>query len=235
MKVIKVQNYKQLSKQAAIFIAAQMIGNPKSVLGFATGGTPEGCYAELAALYKQGVIDFKEVTAFNLDEYYGLTGDHPQSYRHYMQHHLYSHVNVKPENTHVPDGGASDPAAECARYEKRIDAAGGIDLQLLGIGRNGHVGFNEPCDHFSSMTSLVDLTEDTLDANARYFGPGESPPTTALSMGIGSIMRARKILLVANGPGKKDALDRMINHPVTPTLPASILQFHPDVTVLYCD
>ena len=235
MKVIKVSDYADLSKKAAVIIAAQMLKNPKCVLGFATGSTPEGTYAELINMYEQGIIDFSEVTTFNLDEYYGLDAKHPQSYNYYMRKNLFDHVNVNNDNVHLPNGTASDSVQECVNYEHMIEQAGGIDFQLLGIGRNGHIGFNEPGESFSGRTFLTDLTQDTIDANARFFGPGEQVPTRAISMGISTIMAARSILLVANGESKIDALNRMIFHPVTPQLPASVLQFHSDVTVLYCD
>ncbi|MDR1209759.1 MAG: glucosamine-6-phosphate deaminase [Clostridiales bacterium] len=235
MKIIKTSGYQDLSKKAAIFIAAQMIHNPRSTLGLATGSTPEGVYAELAALRIGGVIDFADITTFNLDEYYGLPPFHPRSYRYYMREKLFQYVNIKEENIHIPDGSTDDAAAECARYEKAIRKAGGIDLQLLGIGRNGHIGFNEPSDSFARETYLVDLTEDTLEANARFFAKGEEMPKKAISMGINTIMQARGILLIACGEDKKEALRRMIEEPVTPMAPASVLQFHRHATIMYCD
>ena len=234
MKVIKAHDYADLSKKAATLIAAQVIRNPKSVLGLATGSTPVGVYAELTALYKVGVIDFAGITTINLDEYCGLAADHPQSYACFMRQNLFDHLNIGPGNTHLPNGMASDAPGECLRYEGLIEGLGGIDLQLLGIGRNGHIGFNEPGESFPAMTHLTELAKDTLDANSRFFGPGEKVPTQALSMGIGTIMRARSILLIASGPDKAWALDKMINGPVTPQLPASVLQFHPDATVIHC-
>ena len=235
MRVVKTSNYSELSQTAAIFIAAQMLRKQHSVLGLATGSTPEGLYSELVSLGDRKIIDFSEIRTFNLDEYYGLTKDHPQSYYYYMREKLFNYVNVKEENTHIPDGSAADPAEECERYENLIRQAGGIDLQLLGIGRNGHIGFNEPDDCFSQKTCLVDLTEDTLEANKRFFKSKEEMPGQALSMGINTIMQAKSILLVANGASKKAALDKMMNQPVTPQMPASVLQFHHNVTVMYCD
>ena len=235
MKIIKTADYASMSKKAATLIAAQIIRDPKSVLGLATGSTPVGAYTEMIALCKQGVIDFAGVTTVNLDEYYGLPGEHPQSYACFMREKLFGHVNITAGSTHLPNGMAADPDKECHRYEQLIDRLGGIDLQLLGIGRNGHIGFNEPGENFPPRTHLADLTEDTLAANSRFFGPGEKVPTQALSMGIGTIMRARSILLIAGGPDKAWALDAAINGPVTPQVPASVLQFHPDVTVIYCD
>jgi len=235
MNVIKAKDYEDLSKKAAIFIAARMVQNPRCVLGFATGSTPEGTYSELAALNAAGVVDFSEVTTFNLDEYYGLPGDHPQSYRYFMNEKLFSLVNMRSENINLPDGMAADPAGDCADYERRIREAGGVGLQLLGIGRNGHIGFNEPGGEFSRETCLVELTEDTKAANARFFGADETVPERAITMGIGTIMRAGEILLIANGSNKLEILDKMINGPVTPTVPASVLQLHNNVTVIYCD
>ena len=232
MKVLRASNYQNLSQKAAALIAAQIIRKPDSVLGLATGSTPEGVYAELIALNKQGVIGFDGVCTLNLDEYYGLPGEHPQSYGYYMRQKLFDHVNLNPGNTHLPNGVASDAQQECKRYEELIQRLGGIDLQLLGIGRNGHIGFNEPGESFPPATHLTDLTEDTLAANARFFATGEEVPTQAISMGIGTIMRAKSILLIASGPDKTWALDKTINGPVTPQVPASVLQFHPDVTVI---
>jgi len=233
--MIKTSSHLELSQKAAIFIAAQMIRNPQSVLGFATGSTPEDLYSELVTLSIGGIIDFSEITTFNLDEYYGLSNDHPQSYHYYMQEKLFQYVNIKQENIHIPDGSTSDAAKECERYEKLLRQAGGVDLQLLGIGRNGHIGFNEPADFFSGKTSLVDLTEDTLEANRRFFDANEEMPKQAISMGINTIMQAKSILLIASGADKKEALDKMANQPVTPQVPASVLQFHRHATVIYCE
>jgi len=235
MNVIKAISYEDLSKKAAVIIAAQMIRKPCSVLGFATGSTPEGTYRELANLNAAGVIDFSEITTFNLDEYYGLSGTHPQSYLYFMKDKLFNHVNMRPKAIHIPDGVAADPTAACAAYECAIRDAGGVDLQLLGIGRNGHIGFNEPDASFADETHVVTLTESTKVANSRLFGPGEQVPDKAVTMGVGTVMRARSILLIANGAEKKDVLDKMINGPVTPEVPASALQYHRRVTVIYCD
>ncbi|MCL2342975.1 MAG: glucosamine-6-phosphate deaminase [Firmicutes bacterium] len=235
MNVIKARDYTDLSKKAAVIIAAQMIRKPGSVLGFATGSTPEGTYRELADLNAAGVIDFSEITTFNLDEYFGLPGTHPQSYLYFMKDKLFNHVNMRPEAIHVPDGVAENPAASCAAYEQGIREAGGIDLQLLGIGRNGHIGFNEPDTAFADETHVVTLTESTKIANSRLFGPGEQVPDQAVTMGIGTIMRARSILLIANGSEKQEILDQALNGPVTPEIPASALQYHKRVTVIYCD
>jgi len=235
MKVIKAMSYADLSKKAAIVMAAQIIRNPKSVLGFATGSTPLGAYAELARMFADGAVDFSGIVSFNLDEYYGLAAAHPQSYHYYMRQNLFSHVNINPDNIRIPNGVAVDPEQECAEYEQSIQDAGGIDFQLLGIGRNGHIGFNEPGEIFTDKTHLTYLASDTLSANSRFFGPGEKMPTQAISMGIGTIMRAKSILLIASGADKADALSKMINGPVTPQMPASALQYHRDAIVMYCD
>lgn len=235
MRVIKTSSYQEMSQRAAIVIAAQIVKNPTSVMGFATGSTPEGLYEELIKMGKDGAVDFSGITTFNLDEYYGLKGDHPQSYRYFMQEKLFQHININQENIHMPDGSTSDPAAECKNYEAAIESAGGVDLQLLGIGGNGHIGFNEPSDAFSTATKLVDLTEETLNANQRFFESREEVPKQAISMGINTIMKAKSILLIASGKDKQEAVEKMINGPVTPQVPASILQYHPDVTVIYCD
>lgn len=235
MRVIKTANYEELSKKAAIVIAAQMIGNPQSVLGLATGSTPEGVYAELVKLNKDGMIDFEQITTFNLDEYYGLPQEHEQSYHYYMKEKLFKFINIKEENIHIPTGYTNNPEKECEEYENLIQQLGGIDLQILGIGRNGHIGFNEPSDCFAAKTSLVDLQEDTLKANQRFFSTRDEVPKQAISMGINTIMQAKSILLLANGAEKKDALDKLINQPVTPQVPASVLQFHPNAIIMYCD
>jgi len=235
MKIIKVASYADLSKKAALLVAAQIVRNPTGVLGLPSGSTPEGMYAELIRLYEQDVIDFSEITTFNLDEYQGLDAAHPQSYSYYMREKLFRHVNIHNDNIHIPNGAATDTIQECVNYEQLIEQAGGIDLQLLGIGRNGHIGFNEPGESFSGRTYLAELAQSTMDANARFFGEGERVPTHAFSMGVSTIMQARSILLIANGPEKTDTLNRMLFHPVTPKLPASVLQFHSDVTVMYCD
>lgn len=235
MQLIKAANYEDLSKKAATIIAAQIIEKADSVLGFATGSTPEGTYRELANMCSNKLISFENIRSFNLDEYYGLPSDHPQSYKYYMNQNLFSKVNIKAENANVPNGSAPDPNEECKRYENAIKAAGGLDLQLLGIGRNGHIGFNEPGDRFEQWTHLVELTEDTLDANKRFFDKIEDVPKKAISMGINTIMNAEKVLLIANGKDKTDALEKMLYQPVTPNLPASVLQFHRCATVIYCD
>jgi len=235
MKFITTQTYEKLSRQAANIISAQVIMKPDCVLGLATGSSPIGVYRQLIDWYNKGDIDFSQVTTVNLDEYVGLNGDHPQSYRYFMQTNFFDHINIKSENTYVPCGVAADTAAECAEYDARIRRFGGIDLQLLGIGLDGHIGFNEPGDCFVTATHVADLHESTVKANARFFAGEDEVPRQAISMGMVSIMQAKKILLIANGPAKKDVLLRAFEGPITPALPASILQLHPDLTVIFSE
>lgn len=235
MRVINVKNYQQLSRKAANIISAQVILKPDCVLGLATGSSPVGTYKQLVEWYNKGDIDFSEVTTVNLDEYVGLCESDEQSYRRFMQENLFDHVNIKRENTFVPDGLADDLAEECAAYDARIRRLGGIDLQLLGIGFDGHIGFNEPSDVFDKATHVVDLHESTIKANSRFFASEADVPRRAISMGMVSIMQARKILLIANGQGKKEILGKALYGPVTPQLPASLLQLHNDVTVIFSE
>lgn len=232
MRIYCEKDYNAMSRRAAAIIAAQVVAKPDCVLGLATGSTPVGAYKQLIEWNKQGDVSFAEVHSVNLDEYYGLAPEHDQSYRYFMRTNLFDHVDIVPENTNVPSGLAADPAAECARYEQTVAGLGYADLQLLGLGRNGHIGFNEPCDHFPVATHLVDLTQSTIDANARFFASADDVPKQALTMGIGTIMKARKILVVANGADKADAVWKAFAGPVTPEVPASILQLHPDVTLV---
>ena len=235
MKFITTETYDQLSHKAATIIASQVIVKPNCVLGLATGSSPVGIYKNLVKWYNQGDLDFSKVTSINLDEYVGLKGDHPQSYRFFMQDHFFNHENILPENTYVPNGCAEDFDKECAEYDERIKNYGGIDLQLLGIGVDGHIGFNEPGDTFDKNTHVADLHQSTIEANARFFDSVDEVPKQAVSMGLMSIMQAKKIVLIANGPAKKDVLLRAFNGPVTPQIPASILQLHPDVTVIFSE
>ena len=232
MRIYREKDYDAMSRRAASIIAAQVVAKPDCVLGLATGSTPIGAYQQLVKWHKQGDLSFKEVRSVNLDEYFGLAPTHDQSYRYFMQDNLFDHVDIVPENTNVPNGLAGDAGLECARYEKAVAALGYADLQLLGLGRNGHIGFNEPCNWFPVATHLVDLTESTIEANARFFASAGDVPRQALTMGIGTIMRARKILLVVSGADKADAVAKTVQGPVTPEVPASILQFHPDVTIV---
>ena len=232
MRIYREKDYDAMSRRAATIIAAQIVAKPDCVLGLATGSSPVGTYKNLVAWNKQGDISFKEVRSVNLDEYYGLSGDHDQSYRYFMQTNLFDHVDIVPENTNVPNGLAQDPAAEGERYEALVASLGYADLQLLGMGRNGHIGFNEPCGEFPLITHLVDLTESTIEANARFFASADDVPKQALSMGIGTIMKARKILVVVSGEDKADAVAKAVQGPIAPEVPASILQLHPNVTIV---
>ena len=233
MRFFEVDSYKAMSKKAADIIAAQIILKPNSVLGFATGSTPIGTYCNLIEMNKNGDVDFSEVRTVNLDEYYGLDASHEQSYRYFMNDHLFNHVNIKMENTNVPDGLAKDAAAEGERYDQLIKALGGVDLQLLGIGVDGHIGFNEPADVFTASTHLVELDKSTIEANSRFFDSADEVPRQAMTMGIMSIIQARKILMVASGTNKEEVLKSAFSGPVDPQNPASILQLHPDVTVIF--
>ena len=232
IKVIITRDYDEMSKLAAKMIADAIRAKPNIVLGLATGGTPEGCYKELVRMHKEEGLDFSQVVTFNLDEYVGLPPDHPQSYHYYMDVHLFNHVNIKRENIHIPDGMAKDLEKHCQEYEEMIKKAGGIDLQLLGIGRNGHIGFNEPGSPFDSRTRVVELTETTRRDNARFFKSIDEVPTHAVTMGLATIMEAKKIILLASGENKADAIAKAVEGPKTTRVPASILQDHPDCTFI---
>ena len=232
MKLIVAPNYAGICEKAADIFAAEIHRNPACVLGLATGSTPVGLYQALIRRYQEGALDFSKVQTFNLDEYCGLAGDHPQSYRYFMQKNLFDHVNIPPEHTHIPSGIAVDPEQECRRYDALIESCGGIDIQLLGIGHNGHIGFNEPDDHFPVNSHLTRLTESTIQANSRFFASESEVPTHAITMGAGSILKAKKILLMASGEGKAEILCRSMTGPVTPFVPASVLQLHRDVVIL---
>ena len=232
MRIYREKDYNAMSRRAAAVIAAQVVSKPDCVLGLATGSTPIGAYKQLIEWHKQGDLSFSEVRSVNLDEYFGLAPTHDQSYRYFMQKHLFDHVDIRPENTWVPDGLAEDPDAECVRYDELIRSLGYADLQLLGVGRNGHIGFNEPCDEFPVATHLVDLTQSTIDANARFFASANDVPRQALTMGVGTIMRARSILVMVSGADKAEAVRKTVMGPVTPEVPASILQLHPNVTLI---
>ncbi|MBE6884857.1 MAG: glucosamine-6-phosphate deaminase [Ruminococcaceae bacterium] len=231
MRLIKTKDYAEASAVAAEIMAAQIILKPDSVIGLATGSTPCGMYANLVKKYQNG-LDFSAVTTVNLDEYVGLPEEHEQSYRKFMNDNLFNHVNIKPENTHLPNGMAADPEAECVAYEQLINSLGGIDMQLLGIGHNGHIGFNEPSDHFVCDTNCITLTARTIEANSRFFDSPDDVPRRALSMGIRTILRAKRILLLITSEEKAEILKKAVYGPVTPQVPASILQLHPDVTVV---
>lgn len=233
MNIIKTQNYEEMSKRAADIIAAQIILKSNSVLGLATGSSPEGLYSELIKKFNSNEISFKNIQTFNLDEYKGLAPDHDQSYRFFMNEHLFNHVDILPENTYIPDGLKSDADSECSKYENLIDSVGGIDIQLLGLGLNGHVGFNEPDTSFVLNTHCVELTASTLEANSRFFDNDiKKMPHYAYTMGIGTIMKAKKILLIVSGSKKAEILYKSLTGPITPQVPASILQLHKDVVVV---
>lgn len=234
MKLIYAKDYSDLSRKAANIISAQVILKPNSVLGLATGSTPIGTYKQLIDWYEKGDIDFSLARSVNLDEYVGINSDNEQSYRYFMDKHLFSHINIKKENTYVPNGKAVDLQEECKVYDALIQKVGGIDMQLLGIGHNGHIGFNEPDQALEKTTHIVELGETTINANARFFDSIEEVPRKAITMGIKSIMQAQKILLIANGKDKEEIINKALNGPVTPAIPASILQLHPDLTVICC-
>ena len=226
------EDYTSMSKKAAQMVAAQVNLKSASILGLATGSTPEGMYKELVSMYEHDEVDFAEVTSFNLDEYFQLPAENEQSYAYYMNKHFFGSVNIKPDHIHVPSGITSDVDGVCKAYDKKIQDCGDIDLQILGIGNNGHIGFNEPDVHFEAGTHLVELDEDTIVANARFFNSIDEVPRKAISMGIRNIMHSKKIVLLANGDQKAHIIKEMLFGPVTPNLPASILQLHNDVTII---
>lgn len=235
MVIYNAKDYNDMSRKAANIISAQIIIKPNSVLGLATGSTPEGTYKQLVEWYKKGDLDFSQVKAVNLDEYKGLSKDNDQSYAYFMRKHLFDHVNIDINNTFIPNGLEEDSKKECSRYNQVIKSLGGVDLQLLGIGGNGHIGFNEPGEAFEKETHCVKLTDDTIKANSRFFSSLDLVPKFAYSMGIKSIMQAKSILLVASGKSKADALYKTIYGEIIPSVPASILQLHNNVTIVADD
>jgi len=232
MNIIKVKNYKELSMQAAGIVAAQISRKKNTVLGLPTGQTPLGMYQELVKRFRKGEIDFSQVITFNLDEYYGLSPEHPQSYNYYMWQTFFNNINIKKENVFIPDGVTKDVQKECRYYESLIEKKGGIDLQFLGIGDNGHIGFNEPAIALNSKTHLVNLSQATIEANSRFFNDIEDVPRKALTMGMGTIMKAKQIILLASGMKKAPAIAKTINGKVSTEVPASLLQLHRDVTII---
>ena len=232
MRVYVAEDYTGMSRKAANILSAHVILNPSCVLGLATGSTPIGTYKQLIDWYNKGDLDFTDVHTVNLDEYVGLSPEHDQSYRYFMQTNLFDHINIKRENTNVPNGLAEDLDAECARYNQVIRNLGGIDIQVLGMGHNGHIGFNEPGHAFELETHTVDLTQTTIDANARFFASKDEVPRRAVTMGIKSIMQAKQILVVVSGADKADIVKAAFTGPVTPAVPASILQMHPNVVLV---
>ena len=232
MKIYMTEDYQTMSRKAANILSAQIILKPNSVLGLATGSTPIGMYKQLVIWYEKGDLDFAQIKTVNLDEYVGLEPTHEQSYRYFMQNNLFDHVNINPANTNVPDGLVADPQAECDWYNQVIRKLGGIDIQVLGMGHNGHIGFNEPGNAFELETHVVDLSERTIQANARFFASADEVPRQAMTMGIKSIMMAKKILMLVSGEDKAEAVWKAFAGPVTPQVPASILQLHPYVTLV---
>jgi len=235
MDIVICRNYDALSRAAARVVADLVNHKPDAVLGFATGSSPVGLYKELIRLHEEEGLDFSKVTTFNLDEYVGLPGDHPQSYRHFMNQNLFDHINIPVQNTHVPSGTSANHAASCEWYEKRIRDAGGIDLQVLGIGSDGHIAFNEPGSSLGSRTRMVTLTEQTIDDNSRFFKRKSDVPRHAISMGVGTILEARKLLMVASGKNKAAALAAAVEGPITSMITASALQLHPEAIVFADD
>ena len=232
MRIIRAKDYNELSRQAANINTAQVILKPDCGLGLATGSSPVGTYRQLVEWHKKGDLDFAAVRTVNLDEYVGLSADHDQSYAWFMRHNLFDHVNINLSNTNIPNGLDPDADRECARYDRVIRSMGGIDLQLLGLGPNGHIGFNEPCDEFIPGTHCVELTETTVDANARFFATRDEVPRKAYTMGIRDIMQAKMVLMVANGKNKAQAVKDCFFGPITPKAPGSILQMHPNFTLV---
>lgn len=234
LNICKAETVEEAARLAADRFQELLCTKPACVLGLATGSTPIPLYRELIAREQAGRIDFSRVRSVNLDEYKGLAPDHPQSYRRFMQENLFDHISIRPENTYVPDGLATDVDTMCSAYERTIEDLGGVDLQLLGLGHDGHIGFNEPGDHFPVRTHETALAEITRQANARFFASEAEVPTAAYTMGVGTVMAARRILMIVTGADKSDILHKAFFGPVTPWIPASILQFHPDVTLI-CD
>jgi len=232
MKIIEVKDYQEMSKRAAEYIIEKVRTLKKLNLGLATGGTPVGTYTNLIEDYKQNNTSYQDVTTFNLDEYVGLSGDHYNSYRYYMNDQLFDHIDIPKSNTFIPRGDVSDMQKECDDYEKLLTEHGGIDLQILGIGSNGHIGFNEPGTSFDSNTHLIELTPSTREANARYFSSLEEVPTKAITMGIATIMKSKEILLLISGENKGEALSQLLHGEVNESFPASVLGDHPYVTII---
>ena len=234
MKLIVCKNYEEMSEVAASILADVMKANPACVLGLATGSTPVGMYRKLIEKNAAGEIDFSSVTTVNLDEYYPIAPDNDQSYRYFMNENLFNHVNIDKTRTFVPDGMASDPVAACEAYEEIVASVGAADIQVLGIGQNGHIGFNEPADALEVRTHVTGLTESTIKANARFFATEADVPTKALTMGIGTILNAKKIIILANGAAKHEAVSKMLAGKLDTSCPASMLNLHANVTVI-CD
>ncbi len=234
LKIIVCENYEEMSRQAAKIVSSQLIVKPNSILGLATGSTPIGLYQNLIEMNKKGEIDFSEVKTFNLDEYYPIKKSNDQSYDYFMNEQLFSKVNIDKNNVNIPNGEADDPVKECERYEKELSKIGGVDLQVLGIGQNGHIAFNEPDDNLIAVTHLTDLTQNTIEANARFFESAADVPKKALTMGMGSILKAKKIIILANGANKAKAVSELLNDNINTSNPSTMLKVHKDVTLI-CD
>ena len=232
MRIYRAKDYEEMSRKAAGIVSAQIIMKPDCVLGLATGSTPVGLYKQLIEWYRNGDLDFSGVRTVNLDEYKGISRENDQSYYYFMHQNLFDHVNIPAGNTHLPDGMEPDSEKECRRYEELIQSMGSVDLQLLGIGHNGHIGFNEPADAFDKLVHCVNLTQSTIEANKRFFASAKEVPRQAYTMGIQTIMRSKKILIIANGEGKADIVRDAFFGPITPMVPASVLQLHNDVTLV---
>ncbi len=234
MKLLLCKTYEEISKKAAEIIAELVKSNPDCTLGLATGSTPIGMYSELIKKHQGGELDFSGVTTFNLDEYYPISPKNEQSYRYFMNENLFSKINVDEKNINIPCGDAEDPAKECEEYEKKLADHGAVDIQVLGIGQNGHIGFNEPDEYLFASTHITDLTESTIEANSRFFESKDDVPTKALTMGMGTILGAKKIILLANGKSKHDAIKALLDDRITTDIPATFLKLHSDV-ILICD
>ncbi|MBE6538297.1 MAG: glucosamine-6-phosphate deaminase [Ruminococcaceae bacterium] len=234
MKLILCKNYEEMSEKAAFEIAELVKKESKCTLGLATGSTPVGTYQRLIDMYNGGELDFSGVTTFNLDEYYPINPDNDQSYDYFMRKNLFDHINVKKENVNIPRGSAVDPGEECNRYEELVRTSNPVDIQILGIGVNGHIGFNEPGEYLHASTHITDLTESTISANARFFESEDDVPKKAITMGIGTILRAKKIILLANGKAKHNAISALLDEKITSDIPATLLKVHNNV-ILICD
>lgn len=232
MRVIIEKDYEAMSKKAALLVASQVRLKPNSVLGLATGSTPLGMYDELIEMYEKDEIDFSEVKTFNLDEYCSLSPDNPQSYHYYMKNNFFDHINIHPSNTNLLDGMTNNVTEECLDYDRKIKRAGGIDLQVLGIGPNGHIGFNEPGEKLNVRTHQVDLAQETIEANSRFFDSRDKVPRKAITVGMATILKSNRILLMASGKNKARAIRESISGYVSTDVPASLLQTHPEVTVI---
>ncbi|HKL42782.1 MAG TPA: glucosamine-6-phosphate deaminase [Clostridia bacterium] len=232
MRLIIEDDYQQMSKKAALLLASQVRLKPNSVLGLATGSTPLGMYNELVSMYQKDEIDFSEVKTFNLDEYYPLSPDNPKSYHHYMYENFFNHINIRQKNINILDGMADNVEHETTEYEIKIHETGGIDLQILGVGSNGHIGFNEPAERLNVTTHLVNLSEETIKANSRFFANKENVPSKAITVGIATILKANRILLLASGENKARVIKETISGHISTQVPSSLLQTHPEVAVI---